>query len=1019
MKRFLQCLLIISLPFYNAYAQDEAPEGMVDFASSRKYSLFSEGLPLPNSPEAFSMIQYSSPQANLYRGEISIEIPFYTYSDDDFEIPISFSYRSGGYKPNVPYGVMGLGWSLNAGGFISREVRGLLDETAAPTNKDMYKLTNKLYGDNDRDVAFPEPDMYGYAYWFKADTTDNKGYYHLDCVLDFKVGAEFMPTLSPNVDSDDVFYKHIETTPDVFHFNVPGHSGSFVFDSYGKAIFFDTSGAAAYYKLEAYFNNSFIESFTITSDDKYVYYFDVVETSSSFNIRFSDDSYPISNTWKLRSIKAPNGRMVQYTYGLPYTTGADVPFKVDETYTRHLKSAQGGSAEGTYEYLDMRNEHPTRNTNENYPLKSIMIDNSVQISFDYLPQSSQRGASCYGKNLMSVAVKNLGETKLSCGFSYHNEGHVGEGYSSTIPGVTYLDSIKLQDRGVYCFEYNEPAEPMPSTDTYAIDWYGFYNGSTNKNTFLPNRSTAKNSDAFLLNLRQPSFERTKYGMLTKIIYPTGGWTTFTYERNDYSTDYLNTVADLNLEPDGIDHYGAGIRLKSMSDYDSDGAAFRQTDYKYINKDGKSSGCLLWRPIIYSNYSVRTTNIRDLDRETVSSANDFTYSGRPHIEYLRVLEEVYDPETPQKKGITEYTYHTSYHMTARDSYDVGVNWTIPNWEYVYSPSENLRYATWIQSNEQSRLGGRLLTRTTYADNLDTPITKDSLTYDVYYPETNSSLETYTVVLGFKSKLFYTFSSVISDNKYEYTYDKNGDLITSKFTDSGYDAKGRLVRTTQTDSRGRTITTKLSYHESMPTLITDRVTSMDGNIIRAERYNYMRPNKLSTPNQYVPASMKLAIIDGEVPDTSGMAYKTKISFDKYDDKGRLLQSTDERGVKTSYVWGYDGRYLIAAVEGVSYQELKNNPNLRNYSELFGTNGRYYPSGIPSVVESKLRNLPGVLVTTWEHDPLVGVTKCTDPSGRIYTYSYDDHNRLAESTLNGNTVLMQYLYNIVSQNNNLIQP
>lgn len=1002
MKRFIQYIFIIVLSCQWVYAQEEAPEGMVDFASSRKYSLFSEGLPLPNSPEAFSMIQYSSPQANLYRGEISIEIPFYTYSDDDFEIPISFSYRSGGYKPNVPYGVMGLGWSLNAGGFISREVRGLLDETAAPTNKDMYKLTNKLYGDNDRDVAFPEPDMYGYAYWFKADTTDNKGYYHLDCVLDFKVGAEFMPTLSPNVDSDDVFYKHIETTPDVFHFNVPGHSGSFVFDSYGKAIFFDTSGAAAYYKLEAYFNNSFIESFTITSDDKYVYYFDVVETSTSYNTYFSDDSYPISNTWKLRSIKAPNGRMVQYTYGLPYTTGADVPFKVDETYTRHLKSAQGGSAEGTYEYLEMRNEHPTRNTNENYPLESIMIDNAVQISFDYLPQSSQRGASCYGKNLMSVAVKNLGETKLSCGFSYHNEGHVGEGYSSTIPGVTYLDSIELQDRGVYCFEYNEPAEPMPSTDTYAIDWYGFYNGSTNKNTFLPSRSTAKNSDAFLLNLRQPSFERTKYGMLTKIIYPTGGWTTFTYERNDYSTDYLNTVANLNLEPDGINHYGAGIRLKSMSDYDSDGEVFRQTDYKYINKDGKSSGCLLWRPIIYSNYSVYTTNILDLDRETVSSANDFTYSGRPHIEYLRVLEEVYDPEKPQKKGITEYTYHTSYHMIARDSYDVGANWNITNWEYAYSPTENLRYQSWIQSNEQSRLGGRLLTRTTYADNLDTPIAKDSLTYDVYYPETNSSLEAYTVVLGFKSKLFYTFSSVISDNKYEYTYDKNGDLITCKFTDSSYDAKGRLVRTDQIDSRGRTITTLLSYHDTVPTLVTKAVTKVDGVAIQMDSCQYRR---LTDPDHYVMSEIRQYVITDPIADVESLHPKRKITFDEYDSKGRLLQSTDERGTKTAYVWGYGGLYPIAAVEGISHSQL-------GLSSV-------YQGGLSAANESYLRSLSGVSATTWEHDPLVGVTKCTDPSGRIYTYSYDDHNRLAESTMNGNTVLMQYLYNIVSQNNNLIQP
>lgn len=969
---------------------------MVDFASSRKYSLFSEGLPLPNSPEAFSMIQYSSPQANLYRGEISIEIPFYTYSDDDFEIPISFSYRSGGYKPNVPYGVMGLGWSLNAGGFISREVRGLLDETAAPTNKDMYKLTNKLYGDNDRDIAFPEPDMYGYAYWFKADTTDNKGYYHLDCVLDFKVGAEFMPTLSPNVDSDDVFYKHIETTPDVFHFNVPGHSGSFVFDSYGKAIFFDTSGAAAYYKLEAYFNNSFIESFTITSDDKYVYYFDVVETSTSYNTYFSDDSYPISNTWKLRSIKAPNGRMVQYTYGLPYTTGADVPFKVDETYTRHLKSAQGGSAEGTYEYLEMRNEHPTRNTNENYPLESIMIDNAVQISFDYLPQSSQRGASCYGKNLMSVAVKNLGETKLSCGFSYHNEGHVGEGYSSTIPGVTYLDSIKLQDRGASSFEYYEPSEPMPSTDTYAIDWYGFYNGSTNKNTFLPSRSTAKNSDAFLLNLRQPSFERTIYGMLTKIIYPTGGWTTFTYERNDYSTDYLNTVANLNLEPDGINHYGAGIRLKSMSDYDSDGEVFRQTDYKYINKDGKSSGCLLWRPIIYSNYSVYTTNILDLDRETVSSANDFTYSGRPHIEYLRVLEEVYDPETPQKKGITEYTYHTSYHMIARDSYDVGANWNITNWEYAYSPTVNLRYQSWIQSNEQSRLGGRLLTRTTYADNLDTPIAKDSLTYDVYYPETNSSLEAYIVVLGFKSKLFYTFSSVISDNKYEYTYDKNGDLITCKFTDSSYDAKGRLVRTDQIDSRGRTITTLLSYHDTVPTLVTKAVTKVDGVVIQMDSCQYRR---LTDPDHYVMSEIRQYVITDPIADVESLHPKRKITFDQYDSKGRLLQSTDERGTKTAYVWGYGGLYPIAAVEGISHSQL-------GLSSV-------YQGGLSAANESYLRSLSGVSATTWEHDPLVGVTKCTDPSGRIYTYSYDDHNRLAESALNGNTVLMQYLYHIISEN------
>ena len=479
MKRFLQCLLIISLPFYNSYAQDEAPEGMIDFASSRKYSLFSEGLPLPNSPEAYSMIQYSSPQANLYRGEVSIDIPFYTYSDSDFEIPISFSYRSGGHQPNVPYGVMGLGWSLNAGGFISREIRGIADESASPTNKDQYKFVNKLYGDNDRDVAFPEPDMYGYSYWFKADSTDNQGYYHQDCVLDFKVGAEFMPTMSPNIDSDDIFHRHIETTPDIFHFSVPGHSGSFVLAPHGKAIFFDTTGASEFYKLEANFNASSITSFTITSDDRYVFIFDVVEQSASYNTKFSEDYQFITNTWKLSSIVAPNGRRVEYSYGLDYWTDAMVPFEVDEVYARELRSVKDHidgepiDEASRYESFIMNNNFPTLNVVINKPLTKITIDNKVQYSFDYSEQHYREGSSYRGKNLVCIGIIDLptSDTTRFCRFSYHLDGRKDEECSLDNRGVTFLDGLTLSDIGTYLFEYNEPSSGMPETHTYAIYWY--------------------------------------------------------------------------------------------------------------------------------------------------------------------------------------------------------------------------------------------------------------------------------------------------------------------------------------------------------------------------------------------------------------------------------------------------------------------------------------------------------------------------------------------------------------------
>ena len=1015
--------LLMFAQIANAQETQGAPEGMIDFASSRKYSLFSEGLPLPNSPEAYSMIQYSSPQANLYRGEVSVDIPFYTYSDSDFEIPISFSYRSGGHQPNVPYGVMGLGWSLNAGGFISREIRGIADESASPTNKDQYKFVNKLYGDNDRDVAFPEPDMYGYSYWFKADSTDNQGYYHQDCVLDFKVGAEFMPTMSPNIDSDDIFHRHIETTPDIFHFSVPGHSGSFVLAPHGKAIFFDTTGASEFYKLEANFNASSITSFTITSDDRYVFIFDVVEQSASYNTRFSEDYQFITNTWKLSSIVAPNGRRVEYSYGLDYWTDAMVPFEVDEVYARELRSVKDHidgepiDEASRYESFIMNNNFPTLNVVINKPLTKITIDNKVQYSFDYSEQHCRDGSSYTGKNLVCIGIIDLptSDTTRFCRFSYHLDGRKDEECSLDNRGVTFLDGLTLSDFGTYLFEYNEPSSGMPKTDTYAIDWYGFYNGNNESvaiQEFLPDRYTAKTNDNYLLNTRKPSEEHCKVGMLTKLTYPTGGWTQFTYEQNTYSKDHLNTSCKLNLEPDGGHYYGAGVRLKSMSDYSDVGKEYRRTDYKYVNEDGKSSGCLLWRPIIYSNYSARTTNILDLDRETVSSANDFTYSGQPHIEYLRVLEEVYDPEAPQHRGITEYTYETSYQISARDNYDVGVGLNIHDWEYNCNSYENMRHSSWIQSNEQSRMGGRLSTRTTYSDDLTKPIQKDSITYSLYYP-TTSSLTSYIVALGFPTKLFYSFASVIKNRSYEFTYDKNGDIISRVCSDLRYDTEGRFSGTHQVDSRGRNVKTELTYHNVVPALVTQSVTKVDDVIVKIERYNYIHLSASGYPDLYVPSSMKRAILESETTNNDSWEYKIVMTFDEYDSKGRLLQSTDERGVKTSYVWGYDGRYLIAAVEGVSYQELKNNPNLRNYSELFGTNGRYYPSGIPSVVESKLRNLPGVLVTTWEHDPLVGVTKYTDQSGRIYTHSYDSHNRLAESTMHGNTVLMQYLYNIISEN------
>lgn len=79
------------------------------------------------STDSWNMIKYGSVGASLYTGTANVSIPFYTYNDKDFTIPISFDYASNGHMPNKKAGILGPDWSLNVGGTISVEINGIPD----------------------------------------------------------------------------------------------------------------------------------------------------------------------------------------------------------------------------------------------------------------------------------------------------------------------------------------------------------------------------------------------------------------------------------------------------------------------------------------------------------------------------------------------------------------------------------------------------------------------------------------------------------------------------------------------------------------------------------------------------------------------------------------------------------------------------------------------------------------------------------------------------------------------------
>ena len=158
--------------------------------SIRENSLFTDGVNMPASPQAWAMNRYGNENVDLYSGTVGVNIPIYTYSDNDFTIPVSINYSSDGYRPNIQNGPLGLGWNLDQGGAVTREVRGIPDDT--PASSDLYHFQDKFTGYSLNESSYgPSPDVYGYAY-FCRDYDLNQYSYSDNLVYSGKLGEEYM-----------------------------------------------------------------------------------------------------------------------------------------------------------------------------------------------------------------------------------------------------------------------------------------------------------------------------------------------------------------------------------------------------------------------------------------------------------------------------------------------------------------------------------------------------------------------------------------------------------------------------------------------------------------------------------------------------------------------------------------------------------------------------------------------------------------------------------------------------------
>ncbi len=82
------------------------------------------------SPETRFNNQLQDFNVSKYTGTAGVNIPIYTFSEGGVTIPISLSCNTSGIRVDEKSGIVGLGWTLNAGGMITRSVMGAPDESS-------------------------------------------------------------------------------------------------------------------------------------------------------------------------------------------------------------------------------------------------------------------------------------------------------------------------------------------------------------------------------------------------------------------------------------------------------------------------------------------------------------------------------------------------------------------------------------------------------------------------------------------------------------------------------------------------------------------------------------------------------------------------------------------------------------------------------------------------------------------------------------------------------------------------
>ena len=443
----------------------------------------------PPSPESFMYTQYGKNSISEFNGKVNLSIPIYNFTSGNLNLPITLNYSGAGVKVNDISTWTGINWNLITGGVINRTINDSADES--------NQTTRKFINYND----------------LITNVTSN-------CQPN---SQEYINIMEYN----DVFY---DTEIDEWSFNFNGYSGSFYFDENFNPIYIENEKEI---KIEVVGNGitnleKFRDSstFLITTADGIQYYFGGVDCEQTMLFSGHRGASSLHNTtFYLNKIIHPiKGDII-----LEYYTDQAALIHYSRTY--QMSTTGGGITE--YSIPAYTSILTTNQINNPKFLKKIKSTQSnEEIVFNITTFNNHN----YLASLQNIEIYNSNTLLKKIDFTYTYPLNVSNtwGVGTDLATRFFLKKIEFNtnssnnaNKEVYQFDYESP-DLMPSRLSPSQDILGYFNNKPNSTT-IPKPSYFRNVDSDSFGDLTPDFNFAKRGSLSKVTYPTGGYSVFEYE----------------------------------------------------------------------------------------------------------------------------------------------------------------------------------------------------------------------------------------------------------------------------------------------------------------------------------------------------------------------------------------------------------------------------------------------------------------------------------------------------------